>query len=910
MHFLLSWLLCFVVACAASTIPVRDLELALTSSRHNARDASAREVFLILDHRLKPEFDSVTRESTLLAHSELHITGTATDGPLRLSISSFDHVFFAKVMDWTTANSNQPLGANSKAYNARRIVPLGSTGVTNEAIFDPSTGNGLVLDAIRSDFEDGYASGVKGCIAFARSMSSRLGLTVPSDTEAYLAKAQTILSRSIWAVSQERLPVMYQQLTGWKDSTKPPQRAFYAQAFDDKDQLSLKQAEGPFESDGDPIIPEQSSEWGKWLANVMEYTDEHSLGLDPDPVLQPWDEFAPNQQTLSSELSNLEKADPKLSVESGEVSTTTPEQVPVQDMLPDRAVALARTGGSLSNIPLFTSELVAGITKTIGVVAALAGPAFIILDLVEHNWVGAGFGIAGLVAGVAASLAIAGPLGWFVGGLVTALFAILPSLVNYKAPPSITNVVQILQYSMFGDAGHTGNEKCQSMGNSNCTALYGLGVISSVFQWNEFDAAAFMIQYNQGYPMSIPDMAKAFVAVQNSDGTTGTAAQSISVIDCQYHPPMRFEQGQPGYAQQCHSPKYMFKRNLVTLPQINQTADVVYNRMIPNPGGDCRIVNDAANAMSFSSINVTVHGMPVAIACNITAGIDTSGNPTAPLSAGSSTGLNSSNSSGGFTSGWNSSLGDFNLSSLVSPASATIVSPGNESTDGVSGHYIAPPPPAPFFGLGPTTGLCMQDTQGGSTCLPNGTFSQGTGTWGFHFNELRTLTLPTAGQMTFGRGDPNINNQPITVTVAHNVTLSSPPTPPPLLPHGWGRAPNKVSDQGNFTALVQEKAAFDVLLPGPLANLPWVCLYSDVKLQGDAGCFGPGGGDLPAPVKNTTRSLSVQGGATAWIYAQSYGDAGGVGVDGNILDLGQEVYGVNDNFNDRIVALWVRAPIS
>ncbi|KAI9850882.1 MAG: hypothetical protein M1838_004861 [Thelocarpon superellum] len=890
MQLLLPSVVWFIVACAASVVPSSRYELLPASPLLNLRDeAAARDVFLILDHTLKDFVDPDTGERQLIAHAELHITGTSADGPLRISVSQIDNTFFAKVMDWTTANSNQPLGANSKAYQTRKIVELGRTGVGNAAIFDPNTGTGLVLDIIRTHFEEGYASGVRGCIAFARFMSTSLGLTIPEATETYLEDVQSILSRSFWRFSQETLPVAHQRLTGWKDPSNPPEKTWFAQAVDDQGQITLKQAEGPWDTDGTPLLTDQDSAWGQWVAE--EFSDEKSIGFDPDPVLEPWGEIAPNQQSLSSELSKLHQANPSLSASDDESMSATPEQVPLQDMLPDRGVAMVRTGNSLVNVPLYSTELVVGITKAVGVVAAVVGPAFIILDLVQHNWVGAAFGIAGLVATVAATLALAGPLGWFVAGLVTALFALLPGMVNYKAPPPITDEVKIIQYSMFGDMDHTGNEKCQSMGNANCTAVYGIGVISSIFRWNEFDAAAFVIQNNQGYPMSIPDLARAFVAVKNSDGTTGAAAQSSSVINCPYHPPLRYEQGRPGYAQECNNPQYIFKRNMVTLPIINQTADKIFSRMIPNPGGDCRIVNDAANALTYPSINVTVHGMPVAIACNITAGLRLGDSSTDPFSIGSANGANSTSSSS-------------SANSTVEGASP-LVSQGNASTDGLAGHHIPATPPSPFTGLGPTSGLCMQDTQGGSTCLANGTYSLASGVWGFTFKQLHTLTLPTGGIMSFTRSDPNNGNRPIQVNVEHNVTLSTPPVPPPPLPHGFGRAPNKVSDQGNLTALAASNGAFDVLLPPPLAALPWVCLFSDINLQGDAACFGPGGGPLPSVVQNASRSMSVRGGATAWIYAQAYGDVGGVEVDGDIQDLGQEVYGVDGSFDRRIVALWI-----
>ena len=49
--------------------------------------------------------------------------------------------------------------------------------------------------------------------------------------------------------------------------------------------------------------------------------------------------------------------------------------------------------------------------------------AFVILDLVNKNWVGGAIGGVGLAVGVAAGFAISGPVGWIIGGLIAGLFA-------------------------------------------------------------------------------------------------------------------------------------------------------------------------------------------------------------------------------------------------------------------------------------------------------------------------------------------------------------------------------------------------------------------------------------------------------------------------------------------------------
>ena len=57
----------------------------------------------------------------------------------------------------------------------------------------------------------------------------------------------------------------------------------------------------------------------------------------------------------------------------------------------------------------------------------LVGAAFVILDFVDHNWVGGAIGLAGVAAGIATAAAISGPVGWAVGGAIAAFFASKPS---------------------------------------------------------------------------------------------------------------------------------------------------------------------------------------------------------------------------------------------------------------------------------------------------------------------------------------------------------------------------------------------------------------------------------------------------------------------------------------------------
>ena len=59
-------------------------------------------------------------------------------------------------------------------------------------------------------------------------------------------------------------------------------------------------------------------------------------------------------------------------------------------------------------------------------------------------------------------------------------------------------------------------------------------------------------------------------------------------------------------------------RQLITLSNIGVSADKVFNRIIPAPNGDCKLVAHPGDAV-FSDYNVTMNGLPSAIACGLTA---------------------------------------------------------------------------------------------------------------------------------------------------------------------------------------------------------------------------------------------------------------------------------------------------
>lgn len=413
---------------------------------------------------------------------------------------------------------------------------------------------------------------------------------------------------------------------------------------------------------------------------------------------------------------------------------------------------------------------------------------------------------------------------------------------------------------MFGDALHTGNEKCQEQ-NPNCQAVYGPGTLSSVFGWDYFDAIAFLINYNSGYPMTIPDMAKSF----QFNGTAG----AIAVVDCHNgkwvhvstHSVTAYWTGDD--PKWCNHPQFSMSRDF-QLPVLNQIASDVFNRIIPAPNGDCKLIDSASNAQGYPGYNITVSGLPVSIACNLTA----STNPA--LTTVDPNAIPNANTTGTDTD------------------TSTNASPSGASTDNQGGAFIQPPDPVAFATAFDTTNsVCVSGT-GNTFCLPNGTYSVPTGLFGYSFSGANAVSMPAAGcNITLETSQPTkstfttsqtAGDAPFTSALASLVKSSKNKNPAPT---------------------------YSVFVPASITIPPAACFFTQTQYLGDVFCFGPGGANFSGTEANVARSVAVYGGATAWVYAAYYGDTGGQKIAADVPDLGTEPYGTGGNFSERVVGAWI-----
>lgn len=569
------------------------------------------------------------------------------------------------------------------------------------------------------------------------------------------------------------------------------------------------------------------------------------------------------------------------SIPVAEAAPAGPAPVTIAEAAPPKSAVMVRLN------QVFQSVEIVEAARVVGAIGMAAAVAFIVLDFVNGNPVGGAFGLVGALLGVAAMALLEGPVGWIVAGFIS-LIAILPSLFTSHAsdPPPLDNVSQMIQYVMFGDKDHTGNEKCregtpEQPGNPNCTVVYGAGVLASTFKWDNFDSVAFMLAYNDGYPMSIPDMAAAFFVI-NSGINDADGTGKVATVTCNSQSICLDPRNCVSTENKCTTPTFAVKKNLITIPTFNQTGDVLYNRIIPNPGGDCKLVTDSG-PFNYANYNLTTTGAPVAIACGLTPDLKPDGTSNLIKNA---TDIAPSNGT------YPGSAGNGSLPSI--PSFST-----NSSTDGVGHTVSAPNPPVPFQSpLSSSNAVCLSGS-GGAQCFPSGTYSTQSGSLGFESAKATNVTMPPGSWLAYKANDQYQGLGPGWV--------STPPV-------NW--TTNATSDTEAFQSVMSQQATiatdgtFDAHVSYSDANPdpPVLCLFKEPQWKGDAFCYGVGSGTLPDNMVNQAQSLVPHGNVEFWIYAGRYGDAGGLQFSAAVPDLSRVAYGNGASFNKNIKALWIIDP--
>ncbi len=337
---------------------------------------------------LEPQAAVTTSEGRTLfpTHSALFIEGTDDDGPLRIEVR---HALVGKdleyrVLDYGVGNKGKP----PPKYADMRNFLQGSTSMTNDNILNGETGDGPVKRALATDVQ--YRSGpdnagkLNSCHNFNARIMNELGITTTEEIQGFF-KDYDEISVKVNTESWTR------KLTGIK----------------------------LYNPTSDPSTPKIMKSWSlSDLGCSRRAKRSGTCSLTLVPEANPVDSPGQNELALNSNTKNL-PAD-QLDITA---SDPLPEKsIPVTGLSEQDQVVkvgLVRSAGTLTSFrTLSKAALVA-----LGAGGALAGTAFVILDFVDHNWVGAAIGAVSMVAGIAVSLALSGPVGWIVEGALAALFA-------------------------------------------------------------------------------------------------------------------------------------------------------------------------------------------------------------------------------------------------------------------------------------------------------------------------------------------------------------------------------------------------------------------------------------------------------------------------------------------------------
>lgn len=124
---------------------------------------------------------------------------------------------------------------------------------------------------------------------------------------------------------------------------------------------------------------------------------------------------------------------------------------------------------------------------------------------------------------------------------------------------------------------------------------------------NNFDSIAFLTQFNEGYAMTIKAISKEFHVVdEHKEGDGGDKVATIKCHNSKGVPGPRGTTFGADSPKQCNDPTFHINRlecvshghavltrnsrELIHLPNIDETADKVFDRIIPAPNGDCKLI--------------------------------------------------------------------------------------------------------------------------------------------------------------------------------------------------------------------------------------------------------------------------------------------------------------------------------
>ena len=906
-----------------------------------------RPVYLVMHVRLTgAQTIPPTYEKLFPAYASLHFNATSTDGPLEIQVINDNGQDLIRVTDWGLQNSDKPMGVPQSGYLVDYFELFGKSNATNNQILNPTTGKGIVHDVWTRN--NSLALKAYNSIDFMHACIAQLGLGLaPSNSPSAIiptriAQAQKFW-RNLWVAEKvvSQYPIWLETLKGWGDQVQKTRTEFHWQVGADPSAGMVQSRPVPTNSTSaelnsvlndngmsDLAAPEMTETYQASDDTVKTAPEYQWIYSQPalQKSIQRRDQPTVAQPTVEDQylVYNPGEDDYPVIGQKLEEGTNEYAMKPANDLnVPVNRPDIAAEARTLS-------QNVMALVRSVGVIGGFSGIITIVVADFQNPNNGASLicGLFSIMGGFLGMLLLFGPalLSEFII-LSSVIVGEIPKMASSSqtyssphprytsthdtkahwrrspsgpTPPLRTDVQGILQYTIVGDRNQTGNEKCLSKGYKECTIVYGPYLLAAALQIETFDAFALLIHYNEGYPMAMKDLVKAFTLSTDPD-----SANKIATIDCSgsSRPNDRFSWSSESFSisikgvgsdlsldpnqatvlKSCDKPVFSIKRQLINLPILNQTADQIYSRMMPQ--GNCSLVGDVSGGEKFPAYNITLQGGAVAIACGVIGAINVNGTarplPGAPLLPGKDL--------------YNGSLAAHQSVPL------SIASPGNQSSDGSSGRaYLAPPPVSPFqMTLNLTNSICMSAPDGSNLYFPNGTYSSQGGSLGFDSTKANTLSLAAKSSLVVTESAK---------AKSKGIYAHAPAPPPTYVNHQVTYNTNQSATDTKFAADMQDMVKYkedNTFAVNVQIEPDAVCFYEQPLGKGDFACFGPGGGDLPAALKGKARSVKAFGSASVEVFANGYGNSFSHIFDTYQDDLAQLPYDKQSSFADVAASIWV-----
>ncbi len=321
------------------------------------------------------------------SHSALYIEGNKKDGLLKIEITvTPNKEYELRYYDMTTALN----GVGKKPSSLKKIFKQGTTTMNNDEFLDRQ-GTGPVWDALVKDST--YRSGAPNkdklntCPNVNTRILNNIGIQVSPEAQ-----------------QNSDLYDTHSFIVEKKEITKPIRKI---------------QVEAPAAKKRSKVIREHAIDPAAPGESGCKRKTKRTGDCTVKPITTEGGETTPMQNELAAyDIASQIPAD-GLDITATDPDQDAPAGKPPAEDTKGTKVSVVRAGGTFTSFMAVGKEALGAL----GVAGTVVGAVFVILDFVQHDWVGGAIGGIGLAVGVAAGFAVSGPVGWVIGGATAALFA-------------------------------------------------------------------------------------------------------------------------------------------------------------------------------------------------------------------------------------------------------------------------------------------------------------------------------------------------------------------------------------------------------------------------------------------------------------------------------------------------------